>query len=46
MRIALADLSLQGLVVIYPGTQRYRLAPTIMAVPAAEMLSLSWRDFG
>jgi hypothetical protein len=34
MRIALKELNLTRLTVIYPGTVRYQLAPHIFAVPA------------
>ncbi len=33
MRIALADLKLDRLAVVYPGPQRYKLAPQVEAVP-------------
>jgi hypothetical protein len=33
MRIALADLKLQRIAVVYPGPQRYDLAPNVEAVP-------------
>jgi hypothetical protein len=36
MRIALADLKLSALCVVYPGETRYRLAPKVEAVPLAE----------
>lgn len=35
MRIALVDLNLERLWVIYPGALRYALAPRVVAVPAA-----------
>lgn len=35
MRIAMADLSLERLVVVYPGDRRYAIADRIEAVPAA-----------
>jgi predicted AAA+ superfamily ATPase len=34
MRIALADLDLDQLIVIYPGSQRYELTKRVTAVPA------------
>jgi len=43
MRIALADLRLKSLTVIYPGSQRYRLAPRVMVRPADDLAALSWR---
>jgi predicted AAA+ superfamily ATPase len=36
MRIALEDLQLQRIVVIYPGTRRYALAQRVTAVPLEE----------
>ena len=39
MRIALADLSLDALYVVYPGTRRYRLADAVEAVPLAALLA-------
>jgi predicted AAA+ superfamily ATPase len=38
MRIALADLSLDALYVVYPGNRRYRLAERIEAVPLADFV--------
>ena len=35
MRIALDDLRLEQIVVLYPGTQEYTLAPRVRAVPLA-----------
>ena len=35
MRIALADLALDALYVVYPGERRYRLAENVQAVPLA-----------
>lgn len=40
MRAALADLALEHLWVVYPGTRRYRLAETVIALPFAELLAL------
>jgi predicted AAA+ superfamily ATPase len=37
MRIALDDLSLKKLFVIYPGEQRLRLAPSVEAVPVSAL---------
>jgi len=45
MRIALADLKLSRLIVVYPGSRRYRLADRVTAVPAAELAGMSWRSF-
>jgi predicted AAA+ superfamily ATPase len=39
MRIALADLSLERLTVIYPGSSAYRLADRVFVVPLAEALT-------
>jgi predicted AAA+ superfamily ATPase len=44
MQVALADLELDHLAVIYPGGDRYRLAPRVVAVPAATLASISWAD--
>ena len=38
MRIALVDLALDALYVVYPGTRRYRLAERVEAVPLAALL--------
>ncbi len=38
MRIALADLALDALYVVYPGVRRYALAPRIEVVPLAAVL--------
>jgi hypothetical protein len=38
MRIALEDLSLDRLLVVYPGTLRYRLAPRVEAIPLRECI--------
>jgi hypothetical protein len=43
MRIALADLRLKNLTVIYPGPTRYRLAPRVTVRPADDLVALSWR---
>lgn len=37
MRIALSDLSLRRLTVLYPGNQRYELAPRVTVVPLGEL---------
>ncbi len=37
MRIALEDLSLDGLTVLYPGDRRYQLEPRVTVVPLAEL---------
>ncbi len=42
MRSALTDLSLDQLVVIYPGSRRYAIAPRVTAVPAQELAAPSW----
>ncbi len=38
MRIALDDLNLERIAVVYPGTQRYRLAERVEAVPLAALV--------
>jgi predicted AAA+ superfamily ATPase len=38
MRIAMHDLKLDAMHVVYPGTKRYELAPKTMAIPLAEMV--------
>lgn len=38
MRIALADLTLDELRVVYPGTKRYPLAKNVEVVPLAELV--------
>ena len=38
MRVALADLELGALYVVYPGTRRYRLAENVEAVPLSALL--------
>jgi hypothetical protein len=37
MRIALEDLKLERIAVIYPGTRRFALAPKVEAVPLREV---------
>jgi hypothetical protein len=39
MRIALADLDLAKLIVIYPGTQRYALTDRVTVMPAREVVT-------
>jgi hypothetical protein len=39
MRIALTDLNLDELRVVYPGNKRYALASKIEVVPLAEMVN-------
>jgi hypothetical protein len=39
MRIALEDLKLSELKVVYPGDRRYRLAPKVEVVPLRQMLA-------
>ena len=41
MRIALADLKLDELYVVYPGEKRYALAKNVEAVPLAELVKAS-----
>jgi predicted AAA+ superfamily ATPase len=38
MRIAMEDLALDALYVVYPGTHRYPLAPQVEAVPLTALL--------
>ena len=38
MRIALQDLGLDALYVVYPGERRYRLADRVEAVPLAALI--------
>ena len=42
MRIALADLRLEHLVVLYPGTRRYSLAAQVTVVPLSDLVGSSW----
>lgn len=37
MRIAMNDLKLDRMLVVYPGTRRYSLAPGVDVVPAADV---------
>ncbi len=39
MRIAMADLKLDELLVVYPGNKRYSLAKGVEVVPLAEMVN-------
>jgi hypothetical protein len=43
MRIALADLKLDSLTVIYPGDRRYRLSNRVVVRPAGDLTALSWK---
>jgi predicted AAA+ superfamily ATPase len=38
MRIALADLKLDKVYVVYPGNKRYNLAPNVEAMPLIELM--------
>ena len=38
MRIALTDLKLDQLIVVYPGERRYRLDKRVEVVPLAELV--------
>ncbi len=40
MHIAMADLSLDGLYVVYPGPKRYALAKHVEALPIADLPSV------
>jgi len=42
MRIALEDLRLEHLIVLYPGMRRYPLSARVTAVPLAEFAASSW----
>lgn len=42
MRIALDDLRLEHLIVLYPGMRRYPLSTRVTAVPLAEFAASSW----
>jgi hypothetical protein len=42
MRIALDDLRLEHLIVLYPGMRRYPLSARVTAVPLAEFAASSW----
>ena len=44
MQVALVDLDLDHLAVIYPGSHRYRLGPRAVAVPSSSLPSISWAD--
>lgn len=37
IRIALDDLQLESIAVVYPGTQRFSIAPSVEAVPLHEV---------
>ena len=39
MRIAVADLKLDELLVVYPGDKRYRLARNVEVVPLAQLVN-------
>lgn len=41
MRIAMADLELDALYAVDPGTRRYTLAPRVRAVPLEALLPMS-----
>lgn len=43
MRIAMADLGLEGLTVVYPGSRTYTIARGVRAVPLAELGPASFR---
>lgn len=42
IRIAMADLRLHRLIVIYPGKARYRLSARVAAIPSEELASIRW----
>jgi predicted AAA+ superfamily ATPase len=42
MRIAMSDLKLDHLAVIYPGDVRYSIAKRVAAIPASSLASVSW----
>jgi hypothetical protein len=43
MKVAVNDLKLDALAVVYPGARPYRLAPRMAALPAADLPVLNWR---
>ncbi|MDE3225781.1 MAG: DUF4143 domain-containing protein, partial [Nitrospirota bacterium] len=45
MRIALDDLRLEHLLVLYPGTRRYSLSAHATVVPLSELATTSWEAF-
>lgn len=45
MRIALADLRLEHLIVLYPGTRQYSLAARVTVVPLLNLAGSSWTQF-
>jgi predicted AAA+ superfamily ATPase len=45
MRIALADLRLEHLIVLYPGARQYSLAARVTVVPLSGLVSSSWTQF-
>lgn len=45
MRVALADLELAKLVVIYPGTQRYALSDRVVVMPARDLATVRAVDW-
>jgi hypothetical protein len=42
MRIALDDLQLEHLIVLYPGERRYALSSRVTVVPLAEFVASPW----
>jgi len=46
MRIALSDLKLSVLFVVYPGEKRYALADKVMVMPLAEFINARWKSAG
>ena len=45
MRIALADLRLEHLIVLYPGARQYSLAARVTVVPLSGLVGSSWTQF-
>lgn len=45
MRVALHDLKLDRLAVVYPGARRYAIAPRVVAVPAGAIAGATWTGF-
>lgn len=45
MRIALDDLQLESLIVLYPGERRYSLSPRVTVVPLAEFVASPWTTY-
>ncbi len=44
MHVALEDLGLHALYVVYPGTERYRLHKKVEVLPLTELTKLRWNS--